>query len=148
MVLLLVVNALLSGQTEEEGFGQKLAGAALLLTRQEVVYDPSYYSMDYPGGDVPADRGVCTDVVIRAYRMLDVDLQKEVHEDMKAHFESYPQLWGLQTPDPNIDHRRVPNLMRFLSGTAGKKKSPAKPGIIFPGILFAGTWEELSPTSE
>jgi uncharacterized protein YijF (DUF1287 family) len=135
MVLLLVVNALLSGQTEEEGFGQKLAGAALLLTRQEVVYDPSYYSMDYPGGDVPADRGVCTDVVIRAYRMLDVDLQKEVHEDMKAHFESYPQLWGLQTPDPNIDHRRVPNLMRFFERHGREKEISSEAGDYLPGDL-------------
>lgn len=78
-------------------------------------YDPSYVRLDYPGGDVPLDRGVCTDVVIRAYRAIGVDLQKVVHEDMRAHFSSYPNNWGLRTTDSNIDHRRVPNLQRFFT---------------------------------
>lgn len=135
MAILWSIAALLLGQTEEEGFGQRLSEAALLLTQQEVVYDPAYYSMDYPGGDVPAGRGVCTDVVIRAYRMLDVDLQKEVHEDMKVHFESYPQLWGLQKPDPNIDHRRVPNLMRFFERHGIEKEISSEAGDYLPGDL-------------
>jgi len=135
MAILWSIAALLLGQTEEEGFGQRLSRAALLLTRQEVVYDPAYYSMDYPGGDVPAGRGVCTDVVIRAYRMLDLDLQKVVHEDMEAHFKSYPQLWGLQKPDPNIDHRRVPNLMRFFERHGLVKEISSEAADYLPGDL-------------
>lgn len=96
-------------------FAKALADSALTLTYQQVQYDPSYFSIDYPNGDVPADKGVCTDVVIRAYRKLGIDLQKEVHEDMRDHFNVYPKNWGLQKPDKNIDHRRVPNLMTFFS---------------------------------
>ncbi|MBQ2380744.1 MAG: DUF1287 domain-containing protein [Akkermansia sp.] len=77
-------------------------------------YDPAYVRLDYPGGDVPQDRGVCTDVVIRAMRLLNFDLQKEVHEDMKQNFSRYPKRWGLKRPDKNIDHRRVPNLQTFF----------------------------------
>lgn len=80
-----------------------------------VIYDPSYYSIDYPNGDVPLGRGVCSDVVIRAYRLVGIDLQKEIHEDMKSHFKLYPQKWGLSKPDSNIDHRRVPNLMKYFT---------------------------------
>jgi len=103
------------GLTQSD-FQQRLAAAAYeLTTEQRVIYDPSYYSMTYPGGDVPADRGVCTDVVIRAYRKMGIDLQKEVHEDMRSHFSLYPNNWGLKTTDRNIDHRRVPNLRVFFS---------------------------------
>lgn len=91
-----------------------LSDAALELTRHQVTYDPSYFSIDYPNGDVPYDKGVCTDVVIRAYRKMGVDLQKEVHEDMKANFNLYPKIWGLKRTDKNIDHRRVPNLMTYF----------------------------------
>lgn len=77
-------------------------------------YDPSYVSLKYPGGDVPKETGVCTDVVVRTFRVFDHDLQKLVHEDMKRHFKKYPQNWGLKGPDKNIDHRRVPNLMRYF----------------------------------
>lgn len=79
-----------------------------------VEYDPAYVSLEYPGGDVPEERGVCTDVVIRALRLLNFDLQKEAHEDMKRHFSAYPRCWGLKGPDKNIDHRRVPNLQTFF----------------------------------
>jgi uncharacterized protein len=96
-------------------FLEKLADSAYTLTFQKVTYDPSYFSIPYPNGDVPADKGVCTDVVIRAYRKLGIDLQKEVHEDMKANFSIYPKIWGLTKTDRNIDHRRVPNLMKFFS---------------------------------
>ncbi|WP_242135774.1 DUF1287 domain-containing protein [Aestuariivivens marinum] len=91
-----------------------LSDAALQLTQQKVTYDPSYFLIPYPNGDVPSDKGVCTDVVIRAYRKLGVDLQKAVHEDMKTNFNVYPKLWGLKTTDKNIDHRRVPNLMTYF----------------------------------
>lgn len=77
-------------------------------------YVPDYVALDYPGGDVPRQTGVCTDVVIRALRGVGQDLQKLVHEDMKAHFTRYPQNWGLSRPDRNIDHRRVPNLRAFF----------------------------------
>lgn len=98
----------------------KLSDAALDLTRTVVVYDPSYFKIGYPNGDVPAGKGVCTDVVIRAYRALGVDLQKEVHEDMKANFSKYPKMWGLKSTDTNIDHRRVPNLMTFFERKGAK----------------------------
>lgn len=98
-----------------------LSEAALELTKQKVTYDPSYFSIPYPNGDVPATKGVCTDVIIRAYRKMGVDLQKEVHEDMKAHFKWYPKIWGLKTPDKNIDHRRVPNLMTYFERQGADK---------------------------
>ncbi|PKV52417.1 hypothetical protein ATE84_4532 [Aquimarina sp. MAR_2010_214] len=99
----------------QNDFKIQLSDAALALTKNKVTYDPSYFSIDYPNGDVPSDKGVCTDVVIRAYRILDIDLQKEVHEDMYANFELYPKNWRLSKTDKNIDHRRVPNLMKFFS---------------------------------
>lgn len=99
-------------QTE---FKIRLADSAVSLIKQQVIYDPAYFSIDYPNGDIPAGKGVCTDVVIRAYRKLGVDLQQLVHGDMKENFELYPRNWGLTKPDPNIDHRRVPNLMVFFS---------------------------------
>jgi uncharacterized protein len=95
-------------------FFNNLSEAAISLTQQKVVYDPKYYSIKYPNGDVPPDRGVCTDVIIRAYRKLGIDLQKEIHEDMKENFSAYPKNWGLKKTDKNIDHRRVPNLMKFF----------------------------------
>lgn len=78
------------------------------------LYDPAYFSMPYPDGDVPADRGVCTDVVVRALRTQGLDLQQAIHEDMQAHFDQYPRQWGLSRTDRNIDHRRVPNQMRWF----------------------------------
>lgn len=110
-ILLLAFCTFLSGQTS---FSDSLSYAAIKLTNDQIRYDPSYFSIDYPGGDIPADRGVCTDVIIRAYRKLGIDLQKEVHEDMASNFEVYPKNWGLTRPDKNIDHRRVPNLMVFF----------------------------------
>lgn len=96
-------------------FPERLSLAAVELTSHKVTYDPSYFSISYPNGDVPSDKGVCTDVLIRAYRKLGIDLQKEVHKDMTKNFKYYPQLWGLKKTDTNIDHRRVPNLMHFFS---------------------------------
>jgi uncharacterized protein len=100
------------GQTT---FYDRLADSVLVLTSQKVHYDPAYTIIDYPNGDVPADKGVCTDVVIRAYRKLGIDLQEKVHEDMAANFDKYPNYWGLTHTDKNIDHRRVPNLMTFFT---------------------------------
>ncbi|RXR17848.1 DUF1287 domain-containing protein [Flavobacterium amnicola] len=103
-------------------FYDKLSNAAISIIDPEVVYTPNYIGIEYPNGDVPSKTGVCTDVVIRTYRKLDIDLQKEVHEDMKANFTLYPNLkkWGLKTTDTNIDHRRVPNLEIFFE-RKGKK---------------------------
>lgn len=109
----------------QEDFYHQLSDASLSLTKQDVTYDPAYFSIEYPNGDVPSNKGVCTDVVIRAYRKLGIDLQKEVHEDMKVNFGLYPKNWGLSKTDKNIDHRRVPNLMKFFS-RFGKVKSISK----------------------
>lgn len=97
-------------------FEEKLSRAAISIIDPSINYDPTYISIKYPNGDVPKNKGVCTDVVIRAYRKLGIDLQKEVHEDMKANFSKYPNLkkWGMTRTDTNIDHRRVPNLEAFF----------------------------------
>lgn len=116
-------------------FYQQLADSALVLTKQRVTYDPIYRVIDYPNGDVPGDKGVCTDVVIRAYRKLGIDLQKEVHEDMKLNFDNYPKNWGLLRPDKNIDHRRVPNLMAFFTRHGTVKKITNHPNDYQPGDI-------------
>ena len=110
--LFLLASLSVAGQTD---YGNKVATAAEELTKDKVVYNGTYFKIPYPNGDVPKPYGVCTDVVIRTYRKLDIDLQKEVHEDMKAHFSEYPNNWGLKKTDTNIDHRRVPNLRCFFS---------------------------------
>jgi hypothetical protein len=103
-------------------------------------YDPAYERLAYPGGDVPTERGVCTDVVIRALRVTGLDLQRAVHEDMRAHFGAYPRLWGLTRPDRNIDHRRVPNLEAYFrrAGWALPDGSPVQPGDILSWRLPDG----------
>lgn len=98
-----------------EGFVRALTDAALDRTEHLIRYDGAYHSIPYPGGDVPEGIGVCTDVLIRSYRVLGIDLQEDVHEDMAAAFSAYPKRWGLSGPDPNIDHRRVPNLEVFFT---------------------------------
>ena len=95
--------------------GAQLATAAESQVGVTTIYDPAYRTIKYPGGDLPKERGVCADVIVRAFRTIGVDLQVAVHEDMAAHFADYPKNWGLKKPDKNIDHRRVPNLMRFFS---------------------------------
>lgn len=98
-------------------FAQALSNAAIERTKHQVIYDGSYVSIPYPNGDVAADKGVCTDVVIRAYRTLGIDLQEALHKDISANFHVYPanKIWGQTKPDTNIDHRRVPNLQVFFS---------------------------------
>jgi len=100
-------------------------------------YDPAYVRLDYPGGDVPEETGVCTDVVVRAYRQLGTDLQRLVHEDMKANFKKYPQRWGLKGPDKNIDHRRVPNLMTFFARQKAGRDINLAAGAFQPGDVVA-----------
>jgi uncharacterized protein len=98
-----------------EPWAAKLVAAAESQIGKTLAYDPAYTRIAYPDGDVPIERGVCTDVIIRAYRNgLGIDLQKVVHEDMRANFSAYPKKWALTRPDRNIDHRRVPNLMTFF----------------------------------
>lgn len=116
--LFILMGALISGQqVGAETAAQQLVEAALERTQHVVRYEPGYVGIPYPGGDVPADTGVCTDVLIRSYRVLGIDLQQLVHEDMAANFSAYPskQRWGLSTTDKNIDHRRVPNLQAFFT---------------------------------
>ena len=100
-------------------------------------YDGSYVRLDYPGGDVPADRGVCTDVVIRALRAAGLDLQQAVHEDMRGHFGAYPKLWGLSRPDRNIDHRRVPNLETWARRAGHALPAGTDPAGYRPGDLVS-----------
>lgn len=118
----------------------QLAQAAIERTEHRVQYDGSYRSIAYPMGDVPADRGVCTDLVIRAYRALGVDLQVLVHEDMRAHFDLYPsaRIWGMSGPDANIDHRRVPNLQTFFARHGESLPPSDDPQEYQPGDLV--TW--------
>lgn len=100
----------------EQSAAARLVAAARKQVGVTLTYDPSYSRLDYPGGDVPRARGVCTDVIVRAYRDgLGVDLQVLVHEDMRRAFSAYPRLWGLKKTDRNIDHRRVPNLQAFFA---------------------------------
>lgn len=115
-----------------------LIEAARQQTRSPVVYDGSYVRIAYPMGDVPADRGVCTDVIIRAYRVVGVDLQQLVHEDMRANFAAYPRNWGLTRPDPNIDHRRVPNLQTYFTRKGARVSGARLPSDYLPGDLV--TW--------
>ncbi|WP_298480788.1 DUF1287 domain-containing protein [uncultured Maribacter sp.] len=110
-----------------------LSNYALELTKQQVTYDPSYFSIEYPNGDVPSDKGVCTDVIIRAYRKANIDLQKNVHEDMKANFKVYPKIWGLKRTDKNIDHRRVPNLMTYFTRQGAEKPITQNAKDYLPG---------------
>ena len=116
-----------------------LSKAAIELTNDHVIYDPSYFSIDYPNGDVPEGKGVCTDVIIRAYRKLGIDLQKLVHEDMKANFQVYPKNWGLKSTDKNIDHRRVPNLMKFFERHGTSLSKSENPEDYLPGDVV--TWD-------
>lgn len=118
----------------------ELLQAALARTQHQVIYDGSYRQIDYPGGDVPNHIGVCTDVIIRSYRALGIDLQQLVHEDMRTNFSQYPskRIWGLNTPDKNIDHRRVPNLQVFFQRHGVIKPISSRPQDYAPGDIV--TW--------
>lgn len=138
IILFLFISFQLCSQNSSSKLS--LADAAILLTRDNVIYDPAYVVLKYPMGDVPANKGVCTDVVIRAYRKLGIDLQKLVHEDMSKNFTLYPNKWGRKKADKNIDHRRVYNLMKFFErfGTVKKITNQSKdyqPGDIVCWLL-------------
>ena len=127
--------------TAQREFLKKLAAAAEERTHHTVRYDPAYVRIPYPGGDVPRDTGVCTDEVIRAYRAVGVDLQKEVHEEMEKNFSAYPRKWRWLTShtDANIDHRRVPNLMVFFSRKGETLAITPRAEDYSPGDLV--TWD-------
>lgn len=135
LVLLVALSEVIAAQgpAGPNDYVDRLVAAAVAQTRSHVTYDGSYRRIPYPGGDVPDTIGVCTDVVIRAYRRIGVDLQVKVHEDMKRAFRAYPQSWGLPGPDPNIDHRRVPNLQTFF-----RRSGAALPVSRDPGHYRAG----------
>ena len=122
-------------------FLQKLVDAAIERTRHTVRYDPAYVRIPYPNGDVPPETGVCTDEIIRVYRAVGVDLQREVHEDMLANFSAYPnqRRWLLAHTDTNIDHRRVPNLMIFFARKGEMLPISARSEDYSPGDLV--TWD-------
>lgn len=121
----------------QEKLHQQLSEEAINLSKTKVAYDPTYYAIPYPGGDVPGNKGVCTDVVIRAYRKVGIDLQREVHVDMKESFDQYPNNWGLRKPDTNIDHRRVPNLMKFFSRRGDSLEKDMISSNYLPGDIVA-----------
>jgi uncharacterized protein YijF (DUF1287 family) len=126
-------------QPADGTFAARLVHAALDRTAHTVRYDGAYVRISYPGGDVPADTGVCTDEVIRAYRALGFDLQKLVHEDMKRNFGAYPKAWGLSKPDTNIDHRRVPNLQVFFKRRGASLRVTQNAADYRPGDLITCT---------
>ena len=115
--------------------GPRLAAAALRRTLQDITYDPAYYRIAYPMGDIPPGKGAAADVIIRSLRGIDIDLQVELHEDIKDNFRHYPQLWNSMGPDKNIDHRRIPNLQRFFEReaqtlTTSREAADYRPGDI------------------
>ncbi|MGH9773320.1 MAG: DUF1287 domain-containing protein [Candidatus Acidiferrales bacterium] len=128
-------------RTNHQAFQAKLVAAAIERTHHSVRYDASYVRIPYPGGDVPASTGVCSDEIVRIYRAVGIDLQKEVHEDMIRNFSAYPneRRWGLTHPDANIDHRRVPNLMVFFSRKGETLPISSREEDYAPGDLV--TWD-------
>ena len=146
--LLLAMPGLLAGchpvTVTTEGRTKSLVDAARAQIHKTVRYDSAYTKIGYPMGDVPLERGVCTDVVIRAYRKLGIDLQQLVHEDMAVNFDLYPKRWELKAPDRNIDHRRVPNLTVFFSRFATSlpvttNEADYRPGDIITNLPFGRT---------
>jgi len=135
-----VLLVLLMAQQAQASFEADLVAAALERTTHPVRYDGAYVRIGYPNGDVPASQGVCTDVVIRSYRALGIDLQQAVHEDMTANFAAYPAraIWNQDRPDPNIDHRRVPNLQAFFRRKGGELPISGESRDYRPGDLV--TW--------
>jgi uncharacterized protein YijF (DUF1287 family) len=126
-----------SSATAQLPFGVTVARAAEARARKPEIYDGAYRVIAYPMGDVPDDRGVCTDTVIRAFRTGDVDLQQLVHEDMRRAFAAYPKTWGLKRPDRNIDHRRVPNLEVFFTRQGKALTRSRRASEYLPGDLVS-----------
>lgn len=138
ITLLLAALPAASGAQEVDGFVERIVSGALAQVGVTLYYDGSYQQLAYPGGDVPIERGVCTDVIVRAYRAASIDLQMLVHEDMRRAFTAYPRSWGLSRPDPNIDHRRVPNLATFFRRYGNSFQPVADHARFVPGDIV--TW--------
>jgi len=147
LVLFLILTAPLSTTGQEitiqaapaTEWSAPLINAARSQIGVTLIYDGSYQRLEFPNGDVPRQRGVCTDVVIRALRDAHgLDLQAKVNADMKAHFSSYPKIWGLSRPDSNIDHRRVPNLITYFKRHGAAAPMTDKPQDYLPGDIV--TW--------
>jgi uncharacterized protein YijF (DUF1287 family) len=137
--LALIVGPLLAGALHAGAVPSRLTEAAREQVGVTVIYDPSYTRLEFPGGDLPRDRGVCTDVVIRALRDgWGIDLQLAVNRDMTADFAAYPAFWGLSAPDRNIDHRRVPNLQTLLARIGAEVPLSEGPTPFLPGDIV--TW--------
>ncbi|MEA2239276.1 MAG: uncharacterized protein QOC81_4000 [Thermoanaerobaculia bacterium] len=132
LALLSCIIAIAAVGTLPLPLGMRIAEGAEKQIGVTLVYDPAYVSLRYPGGDLPLSRGVCADVVVRAFRVAGIDLQRVVHEDMLRAFKRYPALWGLSRPDTNIDHRRVPNLMKFF-----ERNGKTATGAFLPGDVVA-----------
>jgi len=138
--LIVLTVCFLTTLANADTFEKALVAAAHTRTQHAVRYDGAYVAIDYPGGDVPKNTGVCTDVIVRSYREIGTDLQQLVHEDMAANFGNYPskRIWGLTKPDSNIDHRRVPNLQAFFRRHGVILKVSKHPSDYQPGHLV--TW--------
>jgi uncharacterized protein YijF (DUF1287 family) len=138
-VLALILSLVLASPAFAGSEPSRITRAARDQVGVTVTYDPAYASLDFPGGDIPRDRGVCTDVVIRALRDgWGIDLQLAVNRDMKADFAAYPALWGLSTTDRNIDHRRVPNLRALFARIGAELPLDDGPAPYLPGDIV--TW--------
>jgi len=139
MCRLVLIFALLAGPALAGPEPSRLAEAARAQVGVTVIYDPSYVRLDFPGGDIAPDRGVCTDVVIRALRdAWEIDLQLAVNRDMRADFGAYPRNWGLSKTDRNIDHRRVPNLQTLFKRIGAELPLTESPTPYLPGDIV--TW--------
>lgn len=140
LVVVPLLIFLIAFDVKADVFQTALVQAAIDRTNDQVTYDGRYFNIPYPNGDVPAKLGVCTDVVIRSYRKINIDLQKLVHEDMTHNFGDYPsrRIWGLSRPDANIDHRRVPNLQTFFSRNGRSLKITNSGADYQPGDIV--TW--------
>jgi len=137
-LLALILTISLAPAAYAASTADAIVTAAHARTNVNVRYDPKYVKLTYPGGDVPADTGVCTDVIIRTYRAaFGFDFQKAIHEDMRANFKAYPQSWGLKRPDKNIDHRRVPNIERYLTRKGAAVAITKNPDDYQPGDIVS-----------
>lgn len=143
--LLILAGFLAQSSFADESIAGRFVKAALALENPAITYDSAYRSIPYPMGDVPADVGVCADVILRAYRAIGIDLQRLVHEDMKRSFSAYPKLWGLTRPDTHIDHRRVPNLRVFFTRKGAALEVTQNPQDYKPGDIV--TWNLRSKGS-
>ncbi|MGZ3903705.1 MAG: DUF1287 domain-containing protein [Bacteroidia bacterium] len=131
----------------QDNFFDKLIAQAIAQTKNPVTYDAAYTQIKYPNGDVASNKGVCTDVVIRSYRGIGIDLQKEVHEDMQKHFGEYPNYWKLKKTDTNIDHRRVPNLMTYFKRQGAQLAISQKAEDYKPGDLVCWNLQNKNSAS-